>query len=137
MNKYFEETLQFAESLLTVDSSVLEEHHEEKGLFILFFILIIDNYDNSIQRLQLTSQIVYTYLLRLHIPLSPMSIEKYKKVLLIDEIDKADMEVENMLLEPLSDYSMSIPELGTISCELDNKPFFVLTLSLISFSIKE
>ena len=37
------------------------------------------------------------------------------------------MEVENMLLEPLSDYSMSIPELGTISCELDNKPFFVLT----------
>ena len=52
---------------------------------------------------------------------------KYKKVLLIDEIDKADMEVENMLLEPLSDYSMSIPELGIISCELDNKPFFVLT----------
>lgn len=52
---------------------------------------------------------------------------KYKKVLLIDEIDKADMEVENMLLEPLSDYSMSIPELGTISCDLDNKPFFVLT----------
>lgn len=45
-------------------------------------LLILDNFDNSIQRLQLTSQIVYTYLLRLHIPLSPMSIEKYKKVLL-------------------------------------------------------
>lgn len=52
---------------------------------------------------------------------------KYTKVLLIDEIDKADMEVENMLLEPLSDYTMSIPELGTISCDLNNKPLFVLT----------
>ena len=52
---------------------------------------------------------------------------KYKKVTLIDEIDKADMEVENMLLEPLSDYSLSIPELGIITCDLNNKPFFVLT----------
>lgn len=54
----------------------------KKKVCLYFFILIIDNYDNSIQRLQLTSQIVYTYLLRLHIPLSPMSIEKYKKALL-------------------------------------------------------
>ena len=33
LNKYFEETLHIAESLLSVDSSVLEEHHEEKGSF--------------------------------------------------------------------------------------------------------
>ena len=36
-------------------------------------------------------------------------------VLLIDEIDKADHEFEAFLLEILSDYQISIPELGTVS----------------------
>jgi len=35
-------------------------------------------------------------------------------VLLIDEIDKADHEFESFLLEMLSDYQISIPEIGTI-----------------------
>ncbi|MCW2915525.1 MAG: ATPase associated with various cellular 5, partial [Actinomycetia bacterium] len=34
-------------------------------------------------------------------------------VLLIDETDKADVEVEGLLLEVLSDYQVTIPELGT------------------------
>lgn len=52
---------------------------------------------------------------------------KETKVLLIDEIDKADSEVENMLLETLSDFSISIPEVGTIECDKKNKPIVVLT----------
>ena len=36
-------------------------------------------------------------------------------VLLIDETDKADVEVEGLLLEVLSDYQVTIPELGTSS----------------------
>ena len=36
-------------------------------------------------------------------------------VLLIDEIDRADEEFEAYLLEMLSDFQISIPELGTIS----------------------
>lgn len=36
-------------------------------------------------------------------------------VLLIDEIDKADAEFEALILEILSDFQISIPELGTIS----------------------
>lgn len=51
----------------------------------------------------------------------------YKKVLLIDEIDKTDSEIEHMLLEPLSDYSLSIPEFGTIECDPNNKPIIILT----------
>ena len=47
-------------------------------------------------------------------------------VLLIDEIDKADFEFESLLLEVLSDYQVSIPELGTIRAR--SKP---LVLSLI------
>ena len=46
-------------------------------------------------------------------------------VLLIDETDKADVEVEGLLLEVLSDFQVTIPELGTISAV--RKPFVVLT----------
>ena len=35
-------------------------------------------------------------------------------VLLIDEIDKTDQEFEAMLLEVLSDFQVSIPELGVV-----------------------
>ncbi|MDF9745227.1 AAA family ATPase [Natrinema salsiterrestre] len=46
-------------------------------------------------------------------------------VLLIDEIDRADEAFEAFLLELLSDYQVSIPELGTVSAE--NPPIVVLT----------
>lgn len=46
-------------------------------------------------------------------------------VLLIDEIDKADEEFEAFLLELLSDFQVSIPELGTIRASL--RPVVVLT----------
>jgi MoxR-like ATPase len=46
-------------------------------------------------------------------------------VLLIDEIDRADDEFEAFLLEVLSDYTMTIPEIGTIHCE--HPPVVVLT----------
>ena len=47
------------------------------------------------------------------------------KVLLIDEIDRADEEFEAFLLEVLSDFQISIPELGTVKAI--NKPIVVLT----------
>ncbi|MDR1702593.1 MAG: MoxR family ATPase [Sporomusaceae bacterium] len=46
-------------------------------------------------------------------------------VLLIDEIDKSDQEFESFLLEALSDWQVSIPELGTIQAKI--KPQVVLT----------
>jgi len=46
-------------------------------------------------------------------------------VLLIDEIDKTDQEFEAMLLEVLSDFQISIPELGVI--EARTHPIVVLT----------
>jgi MoxR-like ATPase len=46
-------------------------------------------------------------------------------VLLIDETDKADVEVEGLLLEVLSDFQVTIPELGTITAE--RRPMVVLT----------
>lgn len=46
-------------------------------------------------------------------------------VLLIDEIDRADEEFEAFLLELLSDFQISIPELGTIRAT--SKPLVILT----------
>jgi MoxR-like ATPase len=46
-------------------------------------------------------------------------------VLLIDEIDRSDDEFEAFLLELLSDYQISIPELGTITAE--RPPVVVIT----------
>jgi MoxR-like ATPase len=46
-------------------------------------------------------------------------------VLLVDETDKADVEVEALLLEVLSEFQVTIPELGTIVAK--RRPFVVLT----------
>ncbi|MGW2305243.1 AAA family ATPase [Streptomyces sp. NPDC001809] len=46
-------------------------------------------------------------------------------VLLVDETDKADVEVEGLLLEVLGDFQITVPELGTIRAT--RRPFTVLT----------
>jgi MoxR-like ATPase len=46
-------------------------------------------------------------------------------VLLVDEVDKADAEFEAFLLEVLSDYQVTIPEIGQIVAEV--KPIVILT----------
>jgi MoxR-like ATPase len=46
-------------------------------------------------------------------------------VLLVDEVDKADVEIEGLLLEVLGDFQVTVPELGTIVAE--REPFTVLT----------
>jgi MoxR-like ATPase len=51
--------------------------------------------------------------------------EGHPPVLLIDEIDRADEEFEAFLLELLSDFQVTIPELGTISAE--EPPVVVVT----------
>lgn len=46
-------------------------------------------------------------------------------VLLVDETDKADVEIEGLLLEVLGDFQVTVPELGTIRAT--QRPFVVLT----------
>ena len=57
--------------------------------------------------------------------LKAISASDRSPVLLIDEIDRADEEFEAFLLELLSAYQISIPELGTI--EARHKPIVILT----------
>jgi MoxR-like ATPase len=56
--------------------------------------------------------------------LTAISVEE-PVVLLIDEIDKTDQEFEAMLLEVLSDFQISIPELGLV--EATTQPLVLLT----------
>jgi MoxR-like ATPase len=57
--------------------------------------------------------------------LQAISNKDKQPVLLIDELDRADEEFESFLLEVLSDWQISIPELGTISAE--QIPYVVIT----------
>lgn len=58
-------------------------------------------------------------------PLLKAILSEQPSVLLIDEIDRADAEFEAFLLEVLSDFQVSVPELGTLTAK--HKPFVVLT----------
>jgi MoxR-like ATPase len=57
--------------------------------------------------------------------LRAISAKDKAPVLLIDEVDRADEEFEAFLLEVLSDFQVTIPELGTIKSE--HRPYVVLT----------
>ena len=46
-------------------------------------------------------------------------------MLLVDEVDKTDVEVEGLLLEVLSDFQVTIPEMGTVAAT--RRPLVVLT----------
>jgi MoxR-like ATPase len=54
-----------------------------------------------------------------------MSDGSMPPVLLIDEVDRSDEEFEAFLLEILSDFQITIPEIGTIKAE--RRPFVILT----------
>jgi MoxR-like ATPase len=58
-------------------------------------------------------------------PLLKAITQEQSPVLLIDEVDRADEEFEAYLLEVLSDFQISIPELGTIKAT--SIPYVVLT----------
>jgi MoxR-like ATPase len=53
------------------------------------------------------------------------SKDDHRPVLLIDELDRADEEFEAFLLELLSDFQVTIPEIGTIKAQ--SRPVVVLT----------
>lgn len=58
-------------------------------------------------------------------PLLKAILSPQPTVLLIDEIDRADAEFEAFLLEVLSDFQISVPELGTLAAV--HRPLVILT----------
>ncbi|MBE8190951.1 MAG: MoxR family ATPase [Alphaproteobacteria bacterium] len=84
-----------------------------------------DTLDASMERLAGFEDAFFSHQFLLSRPLLQALESEKGVVLLIDEIDKSDDEFEAFLLEILSDYQISIPELGTIKAKVP--PFVFLT----------
>ena len=84
-----------------------------------------DGLSESIEKLQKYNDIFFSDSFLEPRPLLKALRQKDGAVLLIDEIDKSDEEFEAFLLEILSDYQVSVPEIGTLKAE--TKPFVFLT----------
>ena len=80
----------------------------------------------SVQRLHEFGDIFFSEEFLEPRPLLKALREKHGCVLLIDEVDKADQEFESLLLEVLSDFQVSIPEIGTVKA-LHAPPLVFLT----------
>ncbi len=71
----------------------------------------------SVERLHQFGDIFYSPDFLEPRPLLKAMQQEKGAVLLIDEVDKSDYEFESLLLELLSDYQISIPEIGTIKAQ--------------------
>lgn len=79
----------------------------------------------AVNRLSAEDDVFFSSKFLLTRPILSAITSEQRSVLLIDEIDKSDSEFEAFLLEVLSDFQVTIPELGTIAAK--HKPFVILT----------
>lgn len=81
LTKYYDEVLQRAHSLLSIDAEFLNLHHEEIGIIILF-LSYKDSIDESLDRLRTTCHQTYISLLRRHLPLTPTATDLFSAALI-------------------------------------------------------
>jgi MoxR-like ATPase len=104
---------------LDVNSAVYEWNYQKQ----LLAIKIQERSDQSVEEKE---RHIFSHEFLLERPLlQSILVEDGSPVLLIDEIDRADEAFEAYLLELLSDFQITIPELGTIHAM--HAPFVVLT----------
>lgn len=84
-----------------------------------------DNYADTLQQLHQIDDIFYSREFLEPRPLLKAIQQDSPSVLLIDEVDKADFEFEALLLEVLSEFQVSIPEIGTLRAS--SQPLVLLT----------
>ena len=84
-----------------------------------------DSLSEAADRLAKEEDVFFSNRFLLQRPLLKAILSEQPSVLLIDEIDRADAEFEAFLLEVLSDFQVSVPELGTLTAK--HRPFVVLT----------
>ena len=108
---------------LDVNSAVYEWNYQKQLLAIKLQESAEDSRNKTIAEKE---KFVFGHEFLLERPLlQAVRAEKTSPVLLIDEVDRADEAFEAFLLELLSDFQISIPELGTIRAK--HPPYVVLT----------
>ena len=85
----------------------------------------IESLTAAADRLAQEEDVFFSMRFLLQRPLLKAILSEQPAVLLIDEIDRADAEFEAFLLEVLSDFQVSVPELGTLSAV--HQPVVLLT----------
>lgn len=85
----------------------------------------VTNLREAADRLAKEDNVFFSEQFLLPRPLLTALMSDQPVVLLIDEIDRADVEFEAFLLEVLSDFQVSVPELGTIRAK--HQPMVLLT----------
>jgi MoxR-like ATPase len=85
----------------------------------------INSLAGAADRLAQEEDVFFSMRFLLQRPLLRAILSEKPTVLLIDEIDRADAEFEAFLLEVLSDFQVSVPELGTLKAV--HKPLVLLT----------
>jgi MoxR-like ATPase len=80
---------------------------------------------SAADRLAQEEDVFFSMRFLLQRPLLKAILSAEPTVLLIDEIDRADAEFEAFLLEVLSDFQVSVPELGTLTAV--HRPLVILT----------
>ena len=103
---------------LDVNNAIYEWNYQKQ-------LLAIKIYEQSQKSESQKSALIFGEEYLLKRPLLQAIDSEKRKILLIDEIDRADEEFEAFLLELLSDFQISIPELGTIRAK--EKPIVILT----------
>lgn len=83
------------------------------------------NLKQAVDRIAKEDDVFFSEKFLLPRPLLRSIVSDTPTVLLIDEVDKADTEFEAFLLEVLSDFQISVPELGTLRAK--HIPFVILT----------
>jgi MoxR-like ATPase len=84
-----------------------------------------ESLEDAADRLGAEEDVFFSMRFLLQRPLLKAILSEQPVVLLIDEIDRADAEFEAFLLEVLSDFQVSVPELGTLQAV--HRPVVVLT----------
>ena len=107
----------------------------EYGKQLLYTQLLrtqLDNYlsvsadlREAVDRLSAEESLFFSKNFLVQRPILRSFLSEKRSLLLIDEIDRSDDEFEALLLECLSDFQVSIPELGVI--EANRKPLTILT----------
>lgn len=85
----------------------------------------VENLTAAADKLAGEEDVFFSMRFLLQRPLLKAILSEQPTVLLIDEIDRADAEFEAFLLEVLSDFQVSVPELGTLTAV--HRPLVVLT----------
>ncbi len=103
---------------IDVSQAIYEWNYQQQLMY-----LKIREHQGSPENISEENLYVHKFLLQR--PILKAILSEEKSVLLIDEIDRADEEFESFLLEVLSDWQISIPEMGTVVAV--TRPMVILT----------